>query len=302
MVYLAAMKPKTYWKALIGSVTQPAFYIQILNRPLSFSIRFFVISCVLLGVVSAFLTIQIRFPQFLDDFQAAMVKMEQNYPSDLVIHWSDGKLSTNTDQPLLVTYPESIGYRPTELLSMIDPQFNDDQLDQIGTQLPASTFSVVTQQNVLINDGLGNWTIIRLNELPYFNQDFEITHANLPIVVSQATHQFQQLLQIAKPVTFVLLPVIFLITGLWTAIWYTIIGQFLLTLYGKNFGFKKIYQLTLHLIFVAQCIAQLTLFLYPQVSFSMFSLSYWVLFIALSFTLRQVSAVKLVLPKNKPLG
>ncbi len=292
------MTPKQYWHILTGSLTQPTFYVQVLNQPFRRSLQFFLISSVLLGIASAWLMIQYRFPEYQRMFKEVTQEISQNYPDELSIQWQDQTLSTSNQEPLMIPYPHFFQAKPTQVAMVIDPSLDTTQFDQLNQRLPASSLSVVGSTQLLINDGLGNWSVLALADLPYFDQNFTINQQTLPGVLDQANHHFQQLLQLISPTLYVIWPLIYMFKNAWIILWYAIVGQFILSWYGKNFGFKKIYQLSLHLIVVAQLVEIVGQYLYPDLTFSLLSLTFWCLFIALSFTLKRVSAVKVVIPTS----
>ena len=293
------MTPKQYWYTLSGSFTQPHFYVQILNQSLSKSIQFFGISAIFLGLISAWLMTQFAYPQYRQAFHQMTTQISDHYPSNLTVEWQNQHLSTNSEEPVSLYYPSTISQHPTELLAVLDPQLDPTQFDQVNQRLPASSLAVIGETDLFINDGLGNWSQLPLTDVPYFDQSFSLTSQTLPTVLDQAEKQFGQLLTVLQPVLYFILPLNFFVSGMWMGMWYALISQVILSLYGKNFGYKKIFQLSLHLIVVAQTVSLIAQYLYPNLSFSLFSLTYWSLFVVLTFTLRQVSAVKLVVPQKR---
>ncbi len=168
-------------------MTSPEFYVNILNSKFLFSLRFFVMSYIIIGVVISPLWIKYDLPEFRDFYQQAISKSNQFSPEDVEI-------------------------------------------------------------------------------------------------LNQSKYLFPLLLSISLTMV-----------RLWEIILNAAIMYFMLRVFAKNYSFSKVIQIALHLSVVAEILHQATHYIYKNTDLYLYDIAFWILFVALSFTLRDIKTVRIKL-------
>src|SRR5579859_4575081 len=101
------MKPKTYWHVLLNTFTLPAYYLAILNTKLKFSLRFFLMSYVLLSLLATVLFATVQVPRWDAQLRSSAQEATTNFPNDLRIVWDGKMLGSTNKQPLAISYPHA---------------------------------------------------------------------------------------------------------------------------------------------------------------------------------------------------
>lgn len=288
------MKPSVYLQTLIGTLTTPQFYIRILNSSFWFSFRFVFISYLIIGIALASVMILFDFPQYQNKFNQSMVEVEQNFPSDLEISWQQQKLSINREV-LVVPYPSffpELDSLPTSFITFI-PQLDESNPETSFQFVDASSYFLVSDSHFLFTNINNQWQNMELNQIPGMEQDFTITKNSIPYYTHLWKTEFSEILQTFKKITIVAYPAILFIIRFWFALFNSLICYFFLKLFNKNFPWKKVFQICLHLLIPAELITQITSRLYPSSSLPMFELTFWITFLVLAGTLRKVGKIKL---------
>src|SRR5258708_5686507 len=131
------MKPRTYLRTLINTFSSAQYYRDILNAPFTFSLRFFVLSYIFIGIIAAILFASVDVPRYQQIANASLQELQSSYPSDLKLSWNGDALSSSAQQPLTVPYPHA--YHPDTaipFLAVLDLSATDPAatLDRLKTK------------------------------------------------------------------------------------------------------------------------------------------------------------------------
>lgn len=285
------MKLKNYYKTLIKAFTQPLFYLEVMQKPFKFAFSFFIFSGILLGLS---LTLHVH-NFFLPDVQNASKQIIEegvtNYPQNLEIRWEDERLSMNQSEPFLVSYPAQMATtdHPTKILGAFLPE-EIDSIESINQNLEAKEIStpliLFTPKKLFIND-LQTWTELSLDEI-FVNVDtFLINKAQIDALKPQMITNIERLVQAFKKISWILIPLGFILIRLWQSLVESVLIWIILKLNHFKIRFLQSWQLSLALTVIAEIINQLTRWLYPDFHFPMTSLAFWVLFTYIFWTKRQ---------------
>lgn len=284
------MNWKNYWNTLVGSMTSPIFYREILKQSWWFSFRFYVITMLVIGLILSVTMIKVDFPRYQQQLQQILQEAQTNYPADLEIKWDQTHLSTSQTEPVQVTYPSS-WTRPAdfpERVLIIDP--DSELVNGSPANLAHSALAVVTSQQLFLTDFKGQWSELALKELPGFDQAFVINQANFPNLTQAISHRFDQILAIVQKILPWVLPILIVMAQFFDALLYASIGFFMLRLFSKTLSFSQVWQIALHLTIIAFSINQLANYLYQQNLIFLYPLTFWVLFIVVIWNLEKKTA------------
>lgn len=216
-----------------------------------------------------------------------MAELKENYPKDLILNYQSGKLEAS-QTPITVFYPSVINnkYRLYQNLATIDTSltaFNDnDSLITIGSDQLWIKDTAATQAN------------FELKQIPFFDQDFLIDHASLDSWTQKWQTQFDQVLDQMKYLTPLFFPIALLLTRFWANFIDVVLIFLLLKISGIKLKFSKILQLSFHVMVVAEIVAQATGYIYAYSSIDMYSITYWIWFTIVFFSLRKVQTIVVV--------
>lgn len=266
------MRPRTYWHALVNSVSSAQYYQTIVKAPFWFSFRFFVISMVLLGIVMSLRLQQQVLPAYQEAAEAVVTDLYQYYPDELVMKWDGTKLSLSPDEPLRVDWPAGV----ETSAEMMPDGFIIIDLNQ--DSFTDSSLLAVNQNTLFINDLQGQW-----NSLPLVAvlgaDEVELRKENLPMIIEQAKQYIRRLFDIIDVAAYAVVPMMLIISRLWIGLLESLLMFLILKLNSLKLSFAKTYQLSLHLLVVTEIVAQLANWLYPTHQLPLFTLTFWLMFL-----------------------
>ncbi len=286
------MKPRRYFLTLINSLTAPQYYLEILNLPLGFSLRFFLISFLFLSLLSGALFASIDIPVLRAKMNVAANELAQNYPDSLEIHWNRQQLSTTPTQPLEVSYPSSMPkLGSTKQLAIINTQASD--VTSAFTPATSSPLTVVTKEKIYISDLAGGWTEAYLREFPGFEESFSITKQSLPSFINLWQTQISRIFTLSE----VLYPFVFFIFSSLTTLLSILINSLLVfyfvRLFHRGFPYRKLVQISLHISVAAELVQILTQHWVRVDELNMYTITYWLFMLIVLFHLRNVQQLHL---------
>lgn len=282
------MKLKKYLTALQATLTQPDYYIDILNQNVWSSVKFLLTSYLLIGLVVSLIIVQIDIPRYQSQFTQAMEELKKYYPPTLEIKWENNQLSSNSSEPIKVNFPSMVEkkYRFKENLALVNPQ-----LETPSDNEPA--FFILTRDQLWFQDNDQSWNKIPLSILPGFQTPLVINQQSLDTVTHGWQQTMQSLLNKLKFLVPIFFPVLLLLSRLITNIVDALLIFLMTRISYRKFSFPKIWQISLHVMVVAEIVSQITGYLYPRLNLEMYSITYWVWFAAVLFKLKNVQAVRL---------
>ncbi len=285
-VYLQSMRPKTYWHVISNLFTSPKYYLEILKTPFWFSLRFFVISTIILGLTLAWRINQRTIPAYQQQINNSLNEIETNYPPELKMSWEENQLKSSTNEIIEIPYPNSIEKNP-----QFPPVFgyfipDDISHDQFSTKFNQESLLVVTSKKLFINNLQGTWTDAPLTEL-FPTEDIALNKDTSPEIISKIKQELGKIFDLAKQLNFIVVPLITILIKFWMSLIEAILVFLFFKLNRFTINFTKTLQLSLHLVVVAEIIAQATSWIYPNLQIPMFTLSYWSIFSYIFWTQRK---------------
>ncbi len=291
------MKIRTYLKSLLNTIASPIYYVDVLNAPFSFSVKFFLVSYLLLTVLATSLFTTLDVPKYQTIFDQTITQLEQNFPPGLSFSWNGSVLTSTLIQPLQLPFPEDIPRQgqPTHLLT-IAPLANS--LSEIKGLNPDSLLAIGKTSIYAYNKN-GKWTELSLTNTPGFDQAFVLDKSSLPTFTSK----WKELYAEVSSLVTILFPVIFFF-GIGAARLFSIVINgvfifFLLRLVGKGLPYKKVIQISLHIVIVAELIDVLTSHFVIQDQLNMYGLAFWAYLIVVLASLWNVKSIVLMRAPDK---
>lgn len=237
-----------FFKTIPRSIYDPAFYQELVQKPFSFSLKYFYVLALLLSVVSTFLFSLSTLPvvrAFLNDIGPRFLA---SYPDYLTITIKNGQASSNAIEPYFFTVPTiSPGMSQEESsktnLLVIDTK-TSFSLQQFGQY---DTFALLTREALAVSTrdsaDRGDIRVYPLAKTP----DIEITKSLLTLLVQK----IQPFIRFVGPLLVI---VVFLgFISLQSAnLLYLLIFALLVWGIAKikklGVGYKKSYQIGIHAI------------------------------------------------------
>lgn len=240
-----------FFKNLKNSIYSPNFYQELLAKPFSYSFKYFILLAIIISLLVSIIFSFMLIPGLKIFFDNAGEKMLSYYPADLKINIKDGQVSTNVPEPYFVKMPNEIKPENSsvkvntkdmsnyENLLVIDTK-NNFTVDQFASY---KTFALLTNDSVIAYDKNGNITISKIEKTANFALDKPIIEGFINKV---------------KPFIKFIYPIIAIF--IFIASMFVIMLQMAYLLFGALFvwlaakikgvkiGYKKSYQLALHLI------------------------------------------------------
>jgi uncharacterized protein YbcV (DUF1398 family) len=135
--------PKSFFKKVTSSVYGPKYYQELLDQPLSYSIKYFLTFAFIFGVLLVVGFSLSSFPRINKTLNEAVRKAVNNYPQELVVTVKSGNVSTNVPEPFHV--------KTTILVDENDVDLNDhENLVTIDTKSEASADSLMKYNTSLL--------------------------------------------------------------------------------------------------------------------------------------------------------
>lgn len=291
---MSAVKPQTYLRTLLNSFSSPRYYLDILNAPLQFSFRFFLISYVLLALLHTGVFYFTELPKLKEHLAQATTEFRDHFPQDLELNWTGEKFETTTSRPVAVQYPSFI---PRDNLpksfGFFVPELKGPE--EITQALPTSAWWVANKEIVYVSDGGGVWSPLPLRDLPGFMEPFTLNKGNIGEKTEQWRTVGQQILHLS--VFFFPAGFFFLIgtSRLLSLLIDTVLAYLLIRGFNRYFHFWKIFQIGLHILVVAEFAQLVFPLLVPNYTAPIFMMTFWAYFI---FVLTTLWNVKKVEPKS----
>jgi hypothetical protein len=271
------MRLKTYWHTISNLFTSPKYYLEIFKAPFGFSLRFFMVSMIFLGLTLTWRVNQSVIPALQHQANISLDEEVANYPTDLEIVWNKDQLTSSTTETIRVSYPsgmeQSSDLPPT--LGYFIPE--DITAAQFSEKLEQESLFVITNRKFFINNLQGDWTNAPLTEL-LPETDVVLNKNTNAEFISKFKQELEETIVFVKQLNFVAIPIGLIIIRLWMSFLEAILLFLFFKLNRFKLKFSKIMQLSLHLVVIAEIINQVTSWLYPDIQISMLILAYWSIF------------------------
>jgi hypothetical protein len=279
------MKPRTYWHTLTSSLTSPGYYQEVLRAPFHFSLRFFLLSVALIGLIIGYHWTN-SFSEFIREHRQAILQdAVTHFPAEGHIVWNGDRLSASPD-PFIIYTPGPFKQRWPRLPDHLAVITNntDTSPGEISRELGITSLAMLSP-NTLHLRGKNEWAEFSLqrllqDQLLLINQTTLERHLH---VVTDWIDSTLPVLQFVGPLTTALA---LILHRLWIALIESILVFLLFRINQIAIPFAKSYQLALHLLVPAEIVHQVTKLLYPNLEISLLSLTFWILLIFLFFSQR----------------
>ncbi|MBU0576897.1 DUF1189 domain-containing protein [Patescibacteria group bacterium] len=280
------MRLRTYWHILKKTFSSPAYYLEVIKAPFWLSLKFFILSMILLGISWALRINQRIIPQLQQQSEAILKELADNYPENLQLVWTGERIEITPLEILEIQYPThlKIGLQLPPRLAYLSP---DEQTpEQFDEKFANESLFILTPRYLYLNDLRDSWTAMLLTEL-LPTDPATLSKETLPNYLDQVKLFISRLVTFTQRAIYIVLPAFSIFVMLWVGLIESIFMYLFFKFNQIKLNFKKTYQLSLHLMVVAETINQLTSWLYPKVQLPMFVLSFWIILLYIFWTQRK---------------
>lgn len=274
------MKPRVYLQTLVSVFTRTESYVLQIKKTFWFSLRFFIISMLILGINFA-IRIRIReIPQLMADVSQTIIEVQEKYPNELELSWTGLKLESNLNEPLEIPYPESWTTEDADSLPPVLAYYLPGEVNSadFADSLDKDSLIVITEGEFYLTDFRDGWSEVSLKNL-VSSDELTVNKETLPGLLEQVSQFTDNTINQMKNVIFIVLPLFMIINSLVVTFFLSLLGFLLIKINNLKIGFKKTFQLSLYLVVVAETVNQIAGWLYPNIELSIFSLTFWAVFV-----------------------
>lgn len=283
------MHPLVYSRMLKDTLTSIQSYLALPIKPFWRSVWFFLISCLLIGILSGLQFNAMQLPIWRENVAASFAELSEHYPEELSITWDTSQLELTPAEPIEVQYPSRL--KPDTsvwppLLAYITPEETEPQ--ELVAHLPSRTLAIITPTTLYVSaqdSAEGNWNQTALADLPGFESAFAVTTETLPGYLQNGQTIADSVLEVLSWLSLVVWPLGLLLQLLWASLFDTLVFYFLLQLLGFRLPVKRAWQIVLHALVAASVVTLIATSLYPELSIPMRSLATWSILVYFLITL-----------------
>lgn len=288
------MRVKTFIYALKNSLTQTKYYLDILQAPLNFSLRFFFISFLILSLFAAIKFNYADLPKIKQNLLSTINDLQHYYPENLLIKYDNQTLGLYQQEAnqesqlklLEIDYPNYINREQLNLPKKLLTFSQEADPNNLQQNLPNSTFILATPKKFYLNSQ-NSWQEFSYENYPGFEQNFLINKQNLADYSQAWIKIIEETSTLLKYLIFILLPIFLILSRLWIV---AIDGLFIylfLKIGGSKLSIKNVFAWSLHIMVIAELVNQISKTLYQNLTLPMFTLTFWGIFLYLSLVLRK---------------
>jgi hypothetical protein len=269
---------KTFFSRIFEAVASFSFYQQVASIPFSKTIALYLTFLALFALIRSLTFFFTTLPLLVQQAEVTLQEVVKKYPSELSITWDGSTLRTSQPTvtiPYPTNWPTDTRYTPqTQYLAKIDTS---------SEELTADPQSLLTigQKQLYIQTSEQTQETVSLAAL--FTQPVAITQESVTYVATQ----WQQIKQSFLTIIFLAAPLviyIFLITQrLITAVIEATLFYIFKYILGSVWTYGTACKYTLFFCIPAEIIDFVAGLVYPNNTFSFFSLTLWVYFLAITF-------------------
>lgn len=277
------MWPNHYFQLFAKSL-QADFYSKKLKKlDFAASLRFFIVSMILSGIVFAALINGRELPKVVNHIDSSLDDLAREYPKELEIIWQSENetLQVETESTIYTQYPawflQDLDNKPEYFLAISKQELADDNLDELINP----SLIVIDQKQLRISNMQGGYNSIGLAELPGFEEDFSISRENVSLFVERWKTASDNLLDVLGKILFIILPVFIPIQRFLSILVYSFIA--FIVYYSDKEKYQKTLQLGLHVGVLAELVVRLSQILYPEgIGFGFF-ISFFAIFLFIHY-------------------
>ncbi len=262
--------------------SEPRFYITHSKKRLKSNLILFFTWMTIFGIIYSLNFIFIRSQVLKNHYNQFINYISPQIPNDLVFTWDKHKLITYYDNSTNTTYDSPIKISaPQELNTEIDKK---NLISYVNVDKPFSDFPkevknsvfVMNQTHLYMNTN-STQESNKLENLLYNYDTFNINSEKIKQYLEQSKLQFTNLLDSLKYLTLIIFP-LGLITLRLLVVFQALIIYLFFNLTKQEIKFNQIFKLCLNVAIPAQLIDLITNLSFPNNNFSMFSISFWIIF------------------------
>ncbi len=228
-----------FFKTVQKSIYSREFYQDIVEKPFSFSLKYFYLLITLLATILFAVYASIDGGAILSFASNLPERLLSYYPGDLIITIKDGSASTNVSEPYFIKIPEGLSTKEAKNLLAIDTK-NSFSYERF---IAYDTLFLLSKDAFVSISDKGEIRVIPLAKIP----DAKIDHA----LVASFIGKFQPYIKIFLAL-LALLAFLGLLAFYSSNLLYLLLAALLIWGIAKTrnlpFGYKKSYQIGLHAI------------------------------------------------------
>lgn len=257
-----------------SSIYNPDYYKEILNKPFSYSLRYFLSLVAIIALISTITFSFLTLPMINKFINETAPKALNYYPDNLEITVKSGKVSSNVVEPYFIKLPSEI---KSEVQGSKDYSTKTSpDLTKIDNLLVIDTASPLT---VNLFQNYKTLVLLSGDSVAYYdNNAIKIQSLDQSIngVVNKAkfSEVLDKIMPYLKVSPFLLLPIVFIFSFIGFIIGnliYLIFGAFVIWLMfkiiKKNLEYGKAYQIGLHAITLGVILEFSVFWFFPQLEF-----------------------------------
>lgn len=260
-----------------SSIYNPAYYNEVLNKPFSYSFRYFLSLAALVALIAtitfSFSTLP-KINKVIGEIDANVLKY---YPDNLEITAKNGKISTNVEEPYFIKIP-------TELKSEFQDSNNQSTRTSPDLSKIENLFVIDTVSPLTIDlfKSYKTFILISRDSFAYYdNQAVKIQsveqEANGVLTKTKVSAALTEIMPYIKVIAIVLIPIVLIFSFIGFIIGnmiYLIFGAFVIWLafqiMKRNLGYNKSYQIGFHAITLGVILKATIFRFYPGLEFPFF--------------------------------
>ena len=227
-------KIKSAFYVFSKSLTSTAYYKDLLNVELKFSIKYLFFLAILAATVLSINGTPAMTRYFSELAGGLTNTVTEAYPEELVVTIEDGQLSMNREEPYVLPMPESEEPQPENLL-VIDPEGTVADLETYDTAVLINSANILSVME-------GGIKVYPLSDVP----NTEITRTTVMEKVDQINNLVGKLFYIFFPIIFL----VSLVYYFGVKLAYLLFVAAVLFVLGKarkmSLSFSKYYQISIH--------------------------------------------------------
>lgn len=271
---------KNFFSKLLASISSTEYYHTVIYRPFHEVAIFYLVFLILIsGIYTVQYWLQVL-PQYKNGVAEILQETEKHFPSDLTLTWSGTELNTS-HQPLVVAFPQAAPQSVKEMADYLVVVTSEN------TPTPSQTSLFITSPTTIYTLNQGTLDSVGSLQDILGNESFEVTKDNLQLYTEKIQNVSNDVLT-ATGYLFPIGMVFFLsITSLYILLIDTLIIFLFIKIQRIALSYHQLLQLGLALLVPAQIIELVTKLAQLDTQVSMLSLSFWILFIVVFFSLQK---------------
>lgn len=284
---------KTFQNGVVQSFTDLNYYVDVLNAPVKFSLKLVVFFYFIVGVISGVHFWVVNTPKYNDQIDHTVGEIREYYPTDWKFEWDGTSLHSFPEEIKTINFPSAMPQSETlpESLAIVDTT-----TDTPPDNIPALIY--VNTNTLYVNSLSGFWSDLPLTEL-LGNEEFSIDREKVIAELPNAERQVKSSLSVAPVFITAGMSIGLFVVRLISLLFDVIIIHFILSMMKKPLPYKKVFQLSLHILIPVEVIQQLTNLIYPSLDLPMFTISFWTITTLILFHFRNLHMIKFVGKKGQ---